>query len=68
MAPASVYCVSERVELVAFYESGVSIFELSRRFDARRHPVARHLRRAGVQVVHRIRYVLKSSPLPADNP
>lgn len=37
-------------ELVALYESGVSMLELSRRFGAHRHTVARHLERAGIEV------------------
>lgn len=32
------------------YESGVSMLELSRRFGAHRHTVARHLERAGIEV------------------
>jgi predicted nucleic acid-binding Zn-ribbon protein len=40
----------ELAELVALYEDGVSMLELSRKFETHRHTVVAHLRRAGVDV------------------
>ena len=37
-------------ELVALYEDGASMLELSRKFETHRHTVVAHLRRAGVDV------------------
>jgi DNA-directed RNA polymerase specialized sigma24 family protein len=40
----------EQMELIALYEAGASMLDLSKKFETHRHTVARQLAKAGVEI------------------